>query len=107
MDCPWRWRRQHSLEAIGQQRLFAVNSSLAHSIALLFRYNGMSAGDVTMATAQQLEQPTTDLYERDFLAWTENQAEALRTRQVGAIDWVNLLEEEVCNMPDKPLPPIN
>ena len=53
----------------------------------------MSAGDVTMAAAQQLEQPTTDLYERDFLAWTENQAEALRTRQVGAIDWVNLLEE--------------
>lgn len=46
-----------------------------------------------MATARQLEQPTTDLYERDFLAWTENQAEALRTRQVDAIDWVNLLEE--------------
>jgi hypothetical protein len=46
-----------------------------------------------MATARQLEQPVTNLYEQDFLAWTENQAEALRNRQVGAIDWVNLLEE--------------
>ncbi len=34
-----------------------------------------------------------NLYEADFLAWTESQADALRTRQVGALDWVNLLEE--------------
>jgi hypothetical protein len=46
-----------------------------------------------MATARQLEQPITNLYEADFLAWTESQAEALRARQVGALDWVNLLEE--------------
>ena len=46
-----------------------------------------------MATARQLEQPITNLYEADFLAWTESQAEALRTRQIGALDWVNLLEE--------------
>ena len=46
-----------------------------------------------MATARQLEQPGTNLYEQDFLAWVENQAEALRARQVGAIDWANLLEE--------------
>ncbi|MBU2766656.1 DUF29 domain-containing protein [Acidithiobacillus ferrivorans] len=46
-----------------------------------------------MATARQLEQPITTLYEQDFLAWTESQAEALRTRQIGALDWANLLEE--------------
>jgi hypothetical protein len=46
-----------------------------------------------MATARQLEQPTTSLYERDFLAWTEDQAVALRTRQVSDLDWSNLLEE--------------
>ncbi|MBU2764715.1 DUF29 domain-containing protein [Acidithiobacillus ferrivorans] len=35
-----------------------------------------------MATARQLGQAITNLYEVDFLAWTESQAEALRTRQV-------------------------
>ncbi|MHB8211389.1 MAG: DUF29 domain-containing protein [Acidithiobacillus sp.] len=46
-----------------------------------------------MATALQLEQPITNLYGTDFLAWTESQAEALRARQVDALDWANLLEE--------------
>jgi Domain of unknown function DUF29. len=46
-----------------------------------------------MATARQLDQSTTSLYEQDFFAWTKNQAEALRTRQVSGVDWVNLLEE--------------
>ena len=46
-----------------------------------------------MATARQLEHTKTDLYEQDFLAWTEDQAEALRTKQAGALDWENLLEE--------------
>jgi uncharacterized damage-inducible protein DinB len=46
-----------------------------------------------MATARQLGQAITNLYEVDFLAWTESQAEALRTRQVGALDWANLLKE--------------
>lgn len=46
-----------------------------------------------MATARQLEQTTTSLYEQDFLAWTENQAAALRTHQVSDLDWSNLLEE--------------
>lgn len=45
-----------------------------------------------MATALQLEQPITNLYETDFLAWTESQAEALRARQVGTL-WANLLAE--------------
>lgn len=40
------------------------------------------AGGVSMATARQLGQAITNLYEVDFLAWTESQAEALRTRQV-------------------------
>ena len=46
-----------------------------------------------MATAKQLEHPKTDLYEQDFLAWVEDQAQALRSRQASALDWDNLLEE--------------
>lgn len=46
-----------------------------------------------MATARQLEQTKTDLYEQDFLAWTEYQAEALRTKQAGDLDWENLLKD--------------
>lgn len=46
-----------------------------------------------MATARQIEQPLHNLYETDFLAWAESQAEALRARQVGALDWAHLLEE--------------
>ncbi len=33
------------------------------------------------------------LYDRDFLAWTQEQAEAMRRRDVGAIDWGNVIEE--------------
>lgn len=46
-----------------------------------------------MATARQLEQPITNLYEVDFLAWIEAQTQALRTRQAGGLDWDNILEE--------------
>ena len=46
-----------------------------------------------MATARQLEHTKTDLYEHDFLAWTEEQAQALREKQAGRLDWGNLLEE--------------
>jgi hypothetical protein len=35
----------------------------------------------------------TKLYERDFFAWTQDQADALRRRSVNEIDWENLLEE--------------
>lgn len=35
----------------------------------------------------------TDLYERDFLGWTEAQADALRRRSPNELDWDNLLEE--------------
>ncbi|MBU2765612.1 DUF29 domain-containing protein [Acidithiobacillus ferrivorans] len=46
-----------------------------------------------MATARQLEQPATSLYERDFLAWIESQVDVLRSRQTGRLDWDNVLEE--------------
>ncbi|WP_304177885.1 DUF29 domain-containing protein [Phenylobacterium aquaticum] len=35
----------------------------------------------------------TKLYDRDFFAWTQDQADALRRRSVNEIDWDNLLEE--------------
>lgn len=35
----------------------------------------------------------SELYETDFLAWTAEQADALRRRSANEIDWDNLLEE--------------
>ena len=35
----------------------------------------------------------TPLYERDFAAWAEAQAKALRARDLDAIDWENMIEE--------------
>ena len=35
----------------------------------------------------------TKLYERDFFAWTQDQADVLRRRSVNELDWENLLEE--------------
>lgn len=35
----------------------------------------------------------SDLYERDFHAWTQEQADALRRRSLNEIDWDNLKEE--------------
>ena len=35
----------------------------------------------------------TKLYESDFFAWTQDQADALRRRSVNELDWENLLEE--------------
>lgn len=35
----------------------------------------------------------TKLYEQDFLAWTRDQADALRRRSANELDWENLLEE--------------
>ena len=45
-----------------------------------------------MATARQLEQPS-NLYEQDFVAWIDEQGQALKARQVAALDWDNLVEE--------------
>lgn len=39
-----------------------------------------------MATARQLEH-APNLYEQDFLSWIEEQAQALKARQVVALDW--------------------
>lgn len=36
---------------------------------------------------------TTTLYEQDFYAWTQRQAELLRTGQLGELDLENLIEE--------------
>jgi hypothetical protein len=49
-----------------------------------------------MATARQLEQPGTNLYEQDFLAWTMSQAEALRARQAVALDWAMIKARPPC-----------
>ena len=35
----------------------------------------------------------TKLYEQDYFAWTQDQADALRRRSVNELDWDNLLEE--------------
>ncbi|BFM40152.1 DUF29 domain-containing protein [Synechocystis sp. LKSZ1] len=35
----------------------------------------------------------TSLYEQDFYAWTQSQAEALAHRQISNLDWQNLQEE--------------
>lgn len=45
--------------------------------------------------ADDLHNPGADLYERDYLAWTEVQASALRARKGGenALDYDNLAEE--------------
>jgi hypothetical protein len=36
---------------------------------------------------------TTDLYETDFYAWTQEQVSLLRTHQWNRLDTVNLIEE--------------
>lgn len=40
-----------------------------------------------------LEQPADTLYERDFFAWTQEQAEKLRARAHNEVDWENVAEE--------------
>ncbi|MBV8452845.1 MAG: DUF29 domain-containing protein [Deltaproteobacteria bacterium] len=48
-----------------------------------------------MLTRQPTSQPTelANLYERDYYAWTDGQAHALRERKVSGLDWDNLAEE--------------
>lgn len=40
-----------------------------------------------------LPTPTTTLYQQDFYAWTQRQADLLRTGQLGELDTENLIEE--------------
>jgi len=42
---------------------------------------------------KQLRKNETSLYERDFYAWTQDQAEKLRSRAHNGIDWGNAAEE--------------
>jgi hypothetical protein len=37
--------------------------------------------------------PTTDLYERDYYTWTQEQVRALRERRIEEVDWTNVAEE--------------
>jgi hypothetical protein len=46
--------------------------------------------------AKPLTEPDPSLYERDFYAWLQDQAEKLRARSHDALDWDNLAEEIEC-----------
>jgi len=37
--------------------------------------------------------PHSELYERDYYTWAQEQARALRERRIEEIDWINLAEE--------------
>ena len=43
--------------------------------------------------AIQQDRQTNDLYERDFYSWSIQQADALKSRDLKAIDWENVIEE--------------
>ena len=43
--------------------------------------------------AVQQDGQTNDLYERDFYSWSMQQADALKSRDLKAIDWENVIEE--------------
>ena len=48
----------------------------------------------TLAASSLKQDPKTNgLYDRDFYSWTMRQAEALKQRDLSAIDWDNLIEE--------------
>ncbi|WP_308388816.1 DUF29 domain-containing protein [Acidithiobacillus sp. AMEEHan] len=46
-----------------------------------------------MSTARQMERSARDLYQQDFFAWTQQQAQKLRAGQLSALDTKNLAEE--------------
>ena len=46
-----------------------------------------------MGTARQIEQQANDLYQQDYFAWTQQQAEMLRAGQMSSVDAQNLAEE--------------
>ncbi len=58
-------------------------------------YNaGMAATSMRELAAEAAGGPRERrLYDRDFWAWTQEQAGALRRREFGAIDWDNVIEE--------------
>jgi hypothetical protein len=40
-----------------------------------------------------IKNSSSDLYERDYYAWTRNQVQALRARRIDDVDWDNVAEE--------------
>ena len=46
-----------------------------------------------MSTARQIEQHLPGLYERDYFAWTQQQATMLRSGQLSGVDALHLAEE--------------
>jgi Domain of unknown function DUF29 len=40
-----------------------------------------------------IKNPSSDLYERDYYAWLQDQVRALRERRVEDVDWENVAEE--------------
>lgn len=46
-----------------------------------------------ISKATPVEMPDSELYERDYYAWIQNQVRALRERRVEEIDWANVAEE--------------
>lgn len=46
-----------------------------------------------MSTARQIEQHLPELYERDYFAWTQQQATMLRSGQISGVDALHLAEE--------------
>lgn len=47
----------------------------------------------SISKARPLEMSGSELYERDYYAWIQNQVTALRERRVKEIDWANVAEE--------------
>jgi len=43
--------------------------------------------------SEPVRQSKASLYERDFYAWSEEQARSLKSRSTGSLDWNNLAEE--------------
>ena len=60
---------------------------------------GYNAGGCCMSSSSLLAEPpgraaaSTSLYDRDLNAWARQQTEALRRRDLEAIDWENVVEE--------------
>jgi hypothetical protein len=46
-----------------------------------------------ISKAAQVEMPGSDLYERDYYAWIQNQVRALQKHRIDEIDWANVAEE--------------
>ncbi|MEY2341300.1 DUF29 domain-containing protein [Acidithiobacillus sp. IBUN Pt1247-S3] len=46
-----------------------------------------------MSTARQIDQHLPELYERDYFAWTQQQATILRSGQISGVDVLHLAEE--------------